>query len=343
MNRPHRLSLLAVVAALIAAFVLSACGGGGSEKSGESAQAVLEEATLQGIESGEVDLSLDLSAPGSEGGHLEVSLSGPFQSEGKNRLPQLSMAATAQGHYNGKDIDFDGGLTLLHNTAYIRYEGTDYKVDPSTYNFLEQMLKRQQREAGVEAGTAGVAGCQEELGRLKVAEFLEDGKNEGSEDVGGTSTAKISGELNTSVAIDSLLEVLESQACRSQLAAAGPLPSKSEVEKAEDEVSSSVKKPQVSVYVGDDDIVRRISAELTVEPQNGRKGPKSVAVDFDLQLSGVNEEQEISAPEKTKSLGQLFEKLGINPLELLGVLQGETNTAELGKILLEGAVANSGK
>lgn len=342
MNRPYRLSLLALAAALAAAFVLSACGGGGSEKSGESPDKVLEEATLQGIESGNVDLSLDLSAPGPEGGHVEVGLSGPFQSEGKSRLPQLSMAATAKGHYNGKNVDFEGGVTLLPNTAFVQYEGTEYEVDPTTYSFVEQTLKQQQREAGAEAGTAGVAGCQEELGRLNVADFLEEGRNEGSEDVGGTSTAKVSGELNVSGALDSLLEVLESQACRSQLAAAGPLPSKAEVEKAETEVAGSVKKPQVSIYVGDDDIVRRISADLTVEPQRGGKGPKSVSIAFDLQLTNVNEEQKISAPEDTKPLSKLFVKLGINPLELLGALQGQASGANLGK-LLEGLVTGTGK
>lgn len=338
--RPPRI-VLAFAAALVLALALAACGGG-SDKSEESPQTVLEEATLQGIESGDLDLSLALSAPGSEGGKVAVSLSGPFQGEGQGSLPQLSMEAKAQGKFSGKKIDFDGGLTLLPNTAYVQYEGTEYEVDPTTYSFVEQTLIQAQREAGAESGAAGVAGCQEELGGLKVADFLEDGRNEGSADVGGTVTTKVSGELNVSGAIDSLLEVLESKACRSQLAAAGPLPSKAEVERAEGEISSAVKKPRVSVYVGDDDIVRRIEADLTVEPQHGGKGPKRVAVGLDMKLTGVNEEQEISAPRSAKPLSKLFVKLGINPIELLGVLQGEEGGEGLGE-LLEGLAAGSGK
>lgn len=335
--------VLALGAALALAAGLAACGGGSSDKSGESAQAVLEEATLQGVESGDLDLSLALSAPGAEGGRVNVALSGPFQGEGQGSLPQLSMTATAKGGLAGRKVDFEGGLTLLPNTAYVAYEGTEYEVDPTTYSFVEQTLKQAQREAGAETGAAGVAGCQEELGGLKVADFLENGKNEGSADVGGTSTTKVSGELNVSGAIGSLLEVLESRACRSQLAAAGPLPSKAEVEKAESEISSAVRKPRVSVYVGGDDIVRRIEADLTVEPRQGGKGPKRVAIELDLKLTGVNEEQKISAPQGAKPLGKLFLKLGINPIELLGVLQGEEGGEGLGELLEGLAAGGSGK
>jgi hypothetical protein len=314
-----------VIAALVLSAGLAACGGSSSEKSDESPEAVLNEATLQGIESGEIDLSLGVKASGAEGGDLDVSLSGPFQGEGKGNLPQLDLTATAKGSAKGKDVDFEGGLVLLPNTAFVNYEGTEYEVDPSTFSFVETTLNRAQRESGAQGGAEGAAACQEEAGKLKVADFVENGANEGSADVGGTVTTKISGDLNVSGALDALLEVAESQACRVQLAAAGPLPSKAEVEAAEDEIRSAVKPAHVEVYVGDDNIVRQISAELQIEPQNGGKGPKSVELDLELQLTGVNEEQTISAPDNAEPLSRLFKKLGVNPFELLGVLQGEGN------------------
>jgi hypothetical protein len=339
MSRPRFLSALAVLAAL--GLVLAACGGGG-DKSGESPQTVLDEATLQGIESGDVDLSLNLSAPGGEGGKLNVSVSGPFQGEGKGSLPQAAITAKANGNYNGKKIDFEGGLTLLPNSAYVNYEGTEYEVDPTTYSFVEQTLKQAQRESGAETGAAGVAGCQEEFGKLEVADFLENGENEGSADVGGVGTTKVSGDLNVSGAIDSLLEVVESQPCRAQLAAAGPLPSTAEIEKAKEEVGSAVKSAHVDVYVGDDDIVRQISADLEVEPKNGGKGPKSVEIALELKLTGVNEEPKISAPENAKPLSKLFIKLGVNPIELLGLLQGEGGGEGLSE-LFEGLGSAAGR
>ena len=332
MSRTRFLYAIAAIAALVATSIALVACGGGSGKSGESPESVLDEATLQGIESGDIDLSLGVKARGPKGGNLDVRLSGPFQGEGKGSLPRLDMDARAKGHFNGKNVDFEGGLVLLPNTAFVNYEGTEYEVDPTTFSFVESTLAQAQREGGAEAGADGVAACQEEFGGLKVADFIENGKNEGSADVGGTSTTKISGELDVSAAIDSVLEVVESQACRAQLAAAGPLPSKSEVDQAKAEVTRSLKSAHVDVYVGDDDIVRRISAQLQLEPRNGGSGPKSLELELDLKLTEVNEEQTISAPANAKPLSRLFIKLGVNPIELLGLLQGEEGGESLGEL-----------
>jgi hypothetical protein len=332
LSRLRFLYVIVAATALVAMSVaLTACGGG-SGKSSESPQSVLDEATLQGIESGDIDLSVGVKAQGPEGGNLDVSLSGPFQGEGKGSLPQLDMSAKAKGSLNGKNIDFDGGLVLLPNSAYIGYEGTEYEVDPTTFSIVESALLQAQHEGGAEAGSAGVAACQEETGKLKVADFIENGSNEGSADVGGTSTTKVSGDLNVSGALDSVLEVVESQACRAQLAAAGPLPSQAEIEKAKGEIGSAVKTAHVSIYVGDDDIVRQISAQLQIEPKNGGSGPKKVEIELDLKLTGVNEEQQISAPANSKPLTKLFLKLGVNPIELLGLLEGEESGESIGEL-----------
>ncbi|HEY5815765.1 MAG TPA: hypothetical protein VIS95_05435 [Solirubrobacterales bacterium] len=325
MSRHRILSAFAAATVLIAMTVtLAACGGGSeSEKSGESPQAVLDEATLRGIDSADVELTLDVKAEGPEGGELDVSLSGPFQAEAKGELPQLDLNAEAKGTVDGEPVDFEGGVVLLPNSAYVNYEGIEYEVDPATFGFLESTLQQAQREGGAETGSAGAAACQEELGKLKIAEFFEGGTNEGSADVEGTTTTKISGDLDVPAAIDGVLEVAESSACQAQLAAAGQLPSQSEIEEAKAEVKSSLKSANVDVYVGDDNIVRQLSAQLEIEPKNGGDGPKSVAIALELKLKGVNEEQEISAPEGAKPLSRLFAKLGINPLDLLGALQGE--------------------
>ncbi len=333
MSRLRFLYALAVVASLVAASVaLVACGG--SDRSGESPQTLVEEATLQGIESGNIDLSLGVKAQGPEGGNLDASLSGPFQGGGgKGSLPQLDITAKAKGSINGKDVDFEGGVVLLPNVAYVNYEGIEYEVDPTTFSFVESVLNPVELRNGVEHEAPGAAACQEEFGKLKVAEFIENGVNKGSVDVDGTSTTEVSGDLDVSGAIDAVLEVVESQACRDQLAAAGPLPTQGEIEKAKDEVNSSVEAAHVDIYIGDDNIVRQISAQLKVEPKNGGSGPKSVEFDLNLKLTGVNEEQTISAPQGAKPLTKLFIKLGINPIELLGLLQGEGGGEGIGGLL----------
>lgn len=325
MSRHRILNALTAAVVLTAMTVaLAACGGGSeSAKSGESPRAVLDEATLRGIDSADVELTLKADAPGREGGNLDVSLSGPFQGEGKSELPQLDMTFEAKGTVEGEPVDSEGGVVVLPNSAYVNYDGTEYEVDPATFGFFESALQEAQREGGSEAGSAG-GGCQEELGKLKVGEFLEGGVvNEGSADVEGTTTTKISGDLDVATAIDSLLEVAESPACETQVAAAGPLPSNSEIDEAKEEVKRSLESADVDVYVGDDNIVRQVSARLQIEPKNGGEGPKSAEVSFDLKLKGVNEEQEFSAPEDAEPLSKLFAKLGINPIELFATLQGE--------------------
>ncbi len=89
-----------------------------------------------------------------------------------------------------------------------------------------------------------------------------------------------------------------------------------------------MKKAHVEVYVGDDNIIRRLAAEMTIEPK-GTSGEK-VEVEFDLSLGGVNEEQDISAPSGAKPLQGLFQKLDVNPIELL---EGASSGEGLGKLL----------
>lgn len=323
MSRARYFVLFAALVALATA--LSACGGS-SSKSGEDPQKVINEATLKGIKSGNLDLSLGVKAQGKESGNLDVSLSGPFQSsgEGPEQLPELDITAKANGSFNGEDINFEGGLTLLSDRAFVNYKGTEYAVDSTTFSFVKSALEKAQKQGGAQGKSAGSTACQEAVSGLKVGNFVDNLSNEGSTDVGGTTTTKISGDLNVPGAIDALLELTKNPACSAQLGAAGPLPSEAELDKAKTQIESALKKAHVDVYVGDDNIVRKIAAELSIEPPNASSsGPKKVDLEFELSIDGVNEDQTIEAPSGAKPLNDLFLKLGVNPIELLGVLQGK--------------------
>lgn len=314
MSRARILTLFLALIALASAF--AACGGGGSD----SPQAVVDEATLQGVESGDINLSLGIDVKGGKSGHVDVGLSGPFQKESDAELPEFDLTAAAKGSVGGEDIDFDGGFTLLGgNKAYVGYEGTEYEVDTTTFGFVKSTLKKQG------GGGSEATACTEAAGKLQISDFMENLKEGGSADVGGTSTTKVSGDLNASAALDTVSELIEDPACSEQLKAAGPLPSAAELDVAKGTVQDSVKDTHVDLYVGDDHIVRQISAKATIEPPAGEdnKGVKSVQLDLDLKLTGVNEEQTISAPESSKPLSDLFLKLGINPIELLGLFEGQ--------------------
>jgi hypothetical protein len=316
LSRPRIFTIFIALIALATAF--AACGSSGSD----SPQAIVDEATLQGVESGKIDLSLGIGIKGEKSGHVDVSLSGPFQSEDEAELPELDLTATAKGSVGGEKIDFDGGFTLLGgNKAYVGYEGTEYEVDPTTFSYVQSLAKQQ--------GTGGeksseITACQEAAGELKVADFIENLSEGGSVDVGGTSTTKVSGDLDSSGALDAAGELIENPACSEQLEAAGSVPSAAELDAAKGTVQDAVKDAHVDLYVGDDHIVRRMVVQATIEPPEGSGGAgvKSVDLEFDLTLTGVNEDQTISAPASSKPLSDLFLKLNINPIELLGAVQG---------------------
>ena len=329
MTRFRILALFAVLTAV--AVVFAACGSSSdsSDSSGEDPQKVLENASLEGVESGEFEMALNATAEGDEGGEVEVSLTGPFEAGGKGELPQVEMKADVSGSADGEDLDFEGGLTLLTDHGFVEYEGEAYEVDPTTFGFLKSALEQAQQQEGKQDVTA----CQEAAEGIRFSQFAEQLANEGSADVEGTSTTKLSGDLNVVGAVDALIQLTEDPACSSQLEAAGPLPI-GELEEAKGELSKAIKKAHVDLYVGDDDIVRKMALELTIQPPEAKD--EKVELELELTLSGVNEEQSFDEPSGAKPLEALFRKLKVNPIELLeGTQEG------LGG-LLEGLSGGSG-
>ncbi len=334
MSRFRIFFLFAALLALATAF--TACGSDGGDSS-ENPQKVVDVATLQGIESGDLDLSLGIDVEGEGGGSVDVSLSGPFQSEGKSQLPRLAMTAAASGSIDNEDVDFEGGLVLLPDRAYVNYKGTDYEVDPTSFSFVKSAIEQAQQQSNAQGQSTDVTACQNAVSNLLVADFIDNLTNEGTTDVGGASTTQVSGDLNVGGAIDAFVGLAKDPVCAAQLGAAGPLPSGAELSQAKSQVESVLKTAHVDIFVGDDNIVRRISADLSIEPpkESGGDAPERVDLTFDLTIDGVNEEQTIEAPEDAEPLNGLFRELGVNPLALLGAIQGQggTGAPELGDLL----------
>lgn len=334
MSRRRSVLLLAAFAALAA--VLSACGGGGGGSS-EDPQKVIESATFEGIESGEIALSANVDTKGANGGNVKVDLSGPFQSTGKASLPELALAIKANGDAEGENINFDGGLTVLGDRAFIAYEGTNYEVDPTTFGFIKAGFEEAEQEGGKESGGGDASACQQAAESLDLGEFIDNLENEGSEDVAGVGTTKLSGDLNPKHAVEAIIKLAENSACSSELDATGALPL-DELKAEQSELTDAIKKSHITVNIGEDDhIPRKVDATMTIEPK-GTGEPVEVEVEF--TLSKVNEQQTIKGPAGAEPIEKLFDKLGINPLKLLGLLEGG-GSGGLGG-LLEGIGGESG-
>lgn len=318
MTRFRNLILFAVVAALTTGLV--ACGG--DDGGDESPQQVLNEATLTGVESGKVDLSLGVQAEGEGGGDLDVEVSGPFQGRGDEQLPQFDMSAAIKGTMDGDDVDFEGGLTLSRDSAYVSYAGGAYEVDASMFDSLESLFSQaaQQTSADEASGDGVDAACRKKVDQLQVSDFLSNLSNEGTEEVGGVETTHVSGDLDVEKGIDTLVDLATDPACQGQLGST-PVPPVDAIGQFRDAVKSA----GLDLYVGEDGTIRRVSGMVSVEPpEDGGSGPSSADVSFDLSLSDVNRAQVIRAPANAQPLDQLLGRLGVDPsaLDALGGLNG---------------------
>lgn len=297
----------------------------GCGESGEDPGKVLDTASLKGIKSGNLDLSLNVTSTGSEGGDISVNLSGPFQRGGKD-LPLADITATVEGTAKGEAIDFEAGLVLLSNRGFVNYEGVDYEIDPEYFGLAKPSFLPAAPNQGKEGGVSALSGCQEAAAGLDVGDLGDDLSNDGSADVDGVSTTKISGDLDVPAALDALVTLAENPSCSAQLAAAGR--SADELEKVRDELSDSVEEAHVEVYVGDDGIIRKIAAELTAEPQGS--GQDEVEVEFELSFSEVNESPEIKAPSGgAESILVWLEGLGVSPFGALSLVSESEGLGQL--------------
>ena len=99
MNRSLQLLLLALLAAL--ALGVAACGGDDEASSDTDVDTLLSD-TFKGekkVESGKLNLALDIDAKGAEGvdGPVTLKVSGPFQTKGKSELPEFKIDFAFEG------------------------------------------------------------------------------------------------------------------------------------------------------------------------------------------------------------------------------------------------------
>jgi hypothetical protein len=337
LSRRRTALLLAAFAALAA--ILSACGGS-SGGSSEDPQKVIESATFEGIESGEVAMTLHVKSQGAKGGDVDVELNGPFQSTGKKSLPELGLAVKANGEAEGEKVDFEGGLTVLNDRAYIAYSGKNYEVDPTTFGFIKSGFEEAEQEGSKESTGGEATACQKAAESLDLGEFVDNLENEGGEEVDGVETTKLSGDLNPKKAVEAVIKLSENSACSAELNATGALPL-DQLKEQESELTDTIKEAHVTVNIGEEDhIPRKVTADLTIEPKGSTE---SAEVELEFTLSKVNEKQTIKAPAGAEPIEKLFSKLGVNPFELLGMLEGGGSSG-LGSLLegISGAGGSSG-
>jgi hypothetical protein len=294
-----RIAVLALVATFGMAFV-TGCGGGssGSEASSSTDVNQLLQETFSGgksIKSGKLDLALRVDSKGtSASGPISVSLSGPFQSQGKGQLPKLDMEAKVEGA--GQNID--AGVVSTGDKGFVKFQGQSYAVsDPVFQQFkkgFEQAQSQADKQKGQSLATLGI----------DPRRWLSNPKNEGDAKVGDTDTIKITGDVNVPKLLDDINTAL---AKAKSLGVQGSASIPSQLTDAQKkQAADAIKHLSVEIYTGkSDQILRRILVNLSAVSQG-----QTADVSFDMQLLDVNQDQSINEPSGAKPFDQLLGQLG---------------------------------
>lgn len=287
-------ALLATLSLLGGTALVSGCGDDGASADSDP-QALLEDTftTDAAVDSGVLDITLEAAAEGDDGGSVTASLSGPFQSQGEESVPLLDLDATAAVAGGTEEINFDGGLTVTSDAAFVTVDGTPYAIDDATFQMFKDVYA--QSAAAQDANADQGSAIFSQLG-IDPSTWLTDVTNEGTEEIEGEETVHISGTAD----IAQILE--DAQGIAQQTGSAGQV-------NPEDlsKLSDAVETAEVDVYTGaDDKILRRLDLTLSIADTSGSGVGGPVALDLSIGISNPNEEQEISAPENAQPIDQLI-------------------------------------
>jgi hypothetical protein len=284
--------LLALLATMLVGGV-AACG----DDDDEDAQAVIDRAFSEPIDSGDVSLSADLAFEGSEqlSEPFRVQVSGPFQSNGPEQIPSFDFDVALQG--GGAEVPPLGVISTGDN-VFIEVQGTAYEVGEDVVAEQNRQLAQQPAE---ESG----------LGALGVdpREWIVDAQVEGDADVAGEPTTHVSAGVD----VPALVGDLNAAAQQASEVGAGPAPELTEEQQAQ--IEEALEDPTFDVFAGEEDgRLRRLTTTLGFQvpetAQAGLGGATGGTLTFSMELANVDGDQEIEAPDDAQPLEDLAQQLG---------------------------------
>ena len=323
-----RTRTLLAACAVVLTIPLAAAGCGGDD---EPPDQVLEQtfSNEERISSGVLDLAVEGNVEGSQEASFTASLSGPFASdpENPNTLPQLDWTASVAGEGAGQSIDFEGGLVVTEDNAYVEYQDEAYEVGTDSFEELQSSVEEQAAAAGGAADEDPAAsfkqGCERAIEAqggdpsacdFDVTAWFTGLENEGAEDVEGAEATHISGQLD----VPTMLSDLAGLATAVPSGAQGLDPAL--LEGQLDQAAEAVEEASFGVYSGvDDDLLRRLEFDIAIDPTAlpgaAEAGIEGANLSFAITIGAVNEEQTIEAPADAQPISELGESLQIPGLE----------------------------
>ncbi len=289
--------------------VVAGCGGGSSSNS-EDPQKVLDQTfdNPTKVTSGKLDVSINGSAEGDQSGDFSASISGPFQTDPKDKtaFPELDLTANASVSGGGPSFSFDGSLITTKDNAYVEYQDQAYELGTSAFKQFSQAYARSAKQNSSKKGSNPFSRFGVDPGK-----WLTNVSNEGTTDVDGTETIQIHGDADVAQIVSDLEKISQATG-----GTATPQLTPSQI----DQLKSSVQDASIDVYSGaDDHVLRKLAVSLSiVPPADSGATVSKLNLDFSVTLSNVNEPQTITAPSNTKPLSDLLGQLGLPGLPGVG-------------------------
>jgi hypothetical protein len=296
-------SVLLVLSALVALLV-AGCGGGDQASSVDESTSVndLLTKTFSGrhkVDSGRLDLSLNIDVSGSSNAQLQgpisLKLSGPFQSQGKGKLPKFDIDASFEG--GGQSLK--AGLASTGEKGFVNFNGTEYAVSDQIFQQFRTGYEQAQKQGSGQQGGQSLA----TLG-IDPRRWLTNPTNAGEAKVGDTDAIKITGGVDVSKLLDDINTALD-KARSLGVQGTQQLPEKL-TDQQKQQAAQAIKNLGVEIYTGkDDSTLRRMLVNMDVN-----SGGESGKLALDFNLLDLNQDQEIKEPSGAQPFEQLLGQLG---------------------------------
>ena len=193
-------------------------------------------------------------------GNLNAEVKGPFQSNGTGNLPSVDLDVTASIDSGDTSFDFDGGLTITGDGAWVGFQGDEYQLDDATFQAVKASYEQSaSQQSGQDQGSL------EQFG-IDPQSWVTDLTNEGTEDLDGTEVVHVSGTADVPKLIADLNDVAQQTGQATNLDPGA-------LKQLEDTVTDAT----IDVYAAEDDYsLRKIEIGLTLADPRGGSGEVTV-------------------------------------------------------------------
>ena len=324
----RRLVVLALLAVL-AMGALAACGSSDDKSSGADtdATALLKDTfgANHPIRSGRLDAHLDVDLKGlariTE--PLSLHLNGPFQSNGGTSLPDFALGLDLQG--GEKPITV--GAVFAGGGGYLTIEGQAFDLGADLYKTFKKGYE--QAKASAASKTAG--DNQASLSALGISplRWLQDPKNVGTEDIGGTQTVHLASGVDVAKLLEDVSTLLGKAKGVTSAggAATGTAVPTSLTAQQRDTITKSIKSAKVDVWTGaKDHTLRQVAVNVQVDvPKELRAKAGNLQtghVVFQVTIAQLNQDQKIVKPANVRPISEL--RSALSDLGLLGAASTTT-------------------